>query len=245
MDASTSEKHALAIECSGRRGSVTVGCGDDVLDTIVFEADSAHAAELLPAMDQLCKDVGIQPDALAHCYVSGGPGSFTGVRLGATVGRALALAGGVKLVRVPTLDVVAQNALEADNAPANVGVVLDAKRNRVFAAAFVLREGAYARVCEPAERDPAEFLDGLGQPAAVLGEGVPYIEPAIEACDVRPLDASLFRARSEVVYRLGRGMARRGEFMAAVDFVPIYVRRPEAEEVWIARHGGAGAEGSS
>ena len=133
----------LAVETSGRIGGVAVGVGPAVLEARTFRTALRHAAELLPAVEGLCRDHGLRPDAVDEVYVSGGPGSFTGLRIGVTFARTLALACGAKIVRVPTLTVIAQNALEASEAPATVAVVLDAKRRRIFAAVFALEDGAY------------------------------------------------------------------------------------------------------
>ena len=143
--------------------------------------------------------------------MSGGPGSFTGLRLGITVARTLAWAGRsrqVRCVRVPTLDVIAQNALDETEPPTNLVVLLDAKRQRVYAAAFVLADGGYQRVTEPAERSVAELAATLPAGCAAIGEGIPYHQPAVDRAGLTVLPEGLNRARAEVVHRLGYARAR-------------------------------------
>ncbi len=230
----------LAVETSGRSGSVALGTGSAIERVLYFETPRNHGAELLPAVDRVCRDADISPGALDALYVSGGPGSFTGLRVGITFARALALSGDVRIVRVPTLDVVAQNALEADDRPQHVGVVLDAKRNKVYAAAYVLRGKCYERLDDAAERDPVEFFDSIPRPAAILGEGIGYIRQAVTESGLRVLPEALHAARAEHVYRLGHELATAGAYDDAFSLIPIYVRRPEAEEVWEKRHGTRG-----
>jgi tRNA threonylcarbamoyladenosine biosynthesis protein TsaB len=228
----------LAVETSGRIGSVALGIGPAVLETRTFSTPLRHAAELLPTVDRLCQDRDVKPDAIEEVYVSGGPGSFTGLRIGVTFARALALACGAKVVRVPTLKVIAQNALEAPPPPTTLAVVLDAKRRRVFAAPFALDSGAYAPTREPAELDPDVFFATLPRGCAVLGEGLAYHSEAVERAGLRLLPEALNRPRAEIVHRIGYREARNGRYDDTATLIPIYIRRPEAEEVWERRHSG-------
>lgn len=224
--------HNLAIETSARLGSVAVGRGRDIIAVASFRAELAHAKELLLTIDRLCRDAGIAPTAIGQVFVSGGPGSFTGLRVGITAARTLAWAGGARIVRVPTLDVIAQNALDLENPPADLGVLIDAKRENVFASSFRLEGGRYKRATEAAECNAIDFLGSLPRPCSLVGEGVLFFEQPTASSGVSVLPADLNRARAEVVHRLGIALADAGEFDDPDQLTPIYVRRPEAEEVW-------------
>jgi tRNA threonylcarbamoyladenosine biosynthesis protein TsaB len=228
---------ALAIETSGRIGSVALGRGPRVLEARAFSTTLRHAVELLPTVDALCREHAVRPDDVAAVHVSGGPGSFTGLRIGITFARTLALATGARIVRVPTLDVIAQNALAVDPRPPFVVVVLDAKRRRIFSAPFALRQDAYVCMQEPAEVDPESFFAALPPGCHAVGEGIAYHQAAVDSAGLPVLPEALTRARAEVVYHLGRSRAVAGGFDDARGVVPIYIRRPEAEEVWERRQG--------
>lgn len=171
--------------------------------------------------------------------MSAGPGSFTGLRLGITVARTLAWAVGAGVVAVPTLDVIAQNVLDTQDPPANLVVVLDAKRQRVYAASFSLQRGQYQRADEPNEWDVDRLAATLPAGCPAVGEGIAYHAEAIARAGFCVLPEELNRARAEAVQRLGHGKARSGQFDDPGSLVPIYVRRPEAEEVWERRYGSA------
>ncbi|HUU82299.1 MAG TPA: tRNA (adenosine(37)-N6)-threonylcarbamoyltransferase complex dimerization subunit type 1 TsaB, partial [Phycisphaerae bacterium] len=175
---------------------------------------------------------------LTEVYVSGGPGSFTGLRLGITVARMLVWAGHgrVRAVRVPTLEVIAQNCLETPKPPKDLVVLLDAKRGRVYAATFTLDQARYRRVTEPAERKVAELASTLPDRCAAVGEGIAYHRTAVDRARLTVLPEELNRPRAEVVHALGFARAAAGDFDGPAALVPIYVRRPEAEEVWERRH---------
>lgn len=205
-----------------------------MLEATIFSAELRHAVELLPTIDSLCRRHGIAPAELAEVYVSGGPGSFTGLRLGITAARTLVWAGcgRVRAVRVPTLDVIAQNCLPASPPPRDLVVLLDAKRGRAYAAAFVLDGPSYRRITEPAEWDLARLAATLPSGCAAVGEGIAYHRAAVDRAGLTVLPEPLNRPRAELVQAIGFARAAAGDFDQLVDLLPIYVRRPEAEEVW-------------
>jgi tRNA threonylcarbamoyladenosine biosynthesis protein TsaB len=125
---------ALAIETSARVGSIAaVTAGGAVVAEEQFQHGLQHAAQIVPILDRVCRAQGWSPQEIEHLYVSAGPGSFTGLRIGVTLGKTMALATGVKLVAVPTVRVLAENA-PAD--ARHVVIVLDAKRDQIFTARF-------------------------------------------------------------------------------------------------------------
>ncbi|MCK4659020.1 MAG: tRNA (adenosine(37)-N6)-threonylcarbamoyltransferase complex dimerization subunit type 1 TsaB [Phycisphaerae bacterium] len=230
---------ALAVETSGRLGSIALGRGDAVLEAARFSTTRQHAVELLPTADMLCRKHKVKPREIAEIYVSGGPGSFTGLRIGITFAKTLALDGRTRIVRVPTLDVIAQNALLMDAPPAHLAVILDAKRKHVYAARFEPADSAerfYKRIVDPAEVDPAEFLAQMPPTGSVVGEGIAYHREAVSGSGLSVLPEECNQARAEVVYRLGRQLAAAGLYHEPTNLVPIYIRRPEAEEVYEQRH---------
>jgi tRNA threonylcarbamoyladenosine biosynthesis protein TsaB len=226
---------ALAFETSSRLGSVALGRADEVLDVRIFSGPRKHAVEFLPAIDDLCRTHRIAPGEVAQVFVSSGPGSFTGLRIGVTAARMIALAVGADVVSVPTLDVIAQNALNVPSPPNHVAVLLDAKRGRVYAAAYELDGGAYRAMTEPVEADPLAFLSLQSTSCAVLGEGVLYHAHSVNASGRPTLDENLYPPRAETVYRLGRQRALAGSFTPPRELVPTYIRPPEAEEKWEAK----------
>src|SRR5437016_2233210 len=171
---------ALAIETSSRVGSVAAARDGVVLAEEQFEHGLQHAAQIVPILDRLCRAQGWQPRDVEQLYLSAGPGSFTGLRIGITLAKTMALATGVKLVAVPTVRVL------VENAPANakhVVIVLDAKREQIFTARFE-REGDRWLEREPAQlASLPDMLARAPRPVPLLGEGVPYHEKFIPKDD--------------------------------------------------------------
>lgn len=213
-----------------------MGRGGKVIAQAQFAASCNHGVELLPTVSRLCTQAGIRPADVGRVDVSGGPGSFTGLRVGVTFAKSLAYAHGARLVRMGTLDVIAQNALTLSEPPPRVAVILDAKRKKVFANWYELKQGTYVARDRPLERDPIEFLGSIA-PIAVLGEGVGFHRGAVDSVNgVSVLDESLNRGRAEVVFELGESRARRQQWTPIEEMAPIYVRLAEAEEKWRANH---------
>jgi len=227
--------YGLAIETSCTIGSVALGCAGRLLAEHTFSGPRKHAVEFLAAVDTLCREHGVEPQQIGEVYVSYGPGSFTGLRMGVTAARTIAFAQEAHLIAVPTLEVIAQNALLLPDAPEGTAVILDAKRKRVYAATFVRQEGRFTPTSQPSEVDPAGFLAGQPEGTVVLGEGVITYRQTAASSGLQIAPAELHSPRAGVVYRLGHDLARRGVIVARRDLVPLYIRPPEAEERWAAR----------
>jgi tRNA threonylcarbamoyladenosine biosynthesis protein TsaB len=215
----------VAIETSGRVGSVAIVEDGQVVATEQFAHGLRHAAGIVPIIDRLIRARSWSPKEIEQIYVSAGPGSFTGLRIGITVAKTIALVGGAKIVAVPTVRVLAANA-PAD--ARNVIIVLDAKRDQIFTARF---ENGDER--EPAHLDSlTAMLSRSPRPVFLLGEGIPYHEKFIPKDDpaviVTPQEC--WPARAEAVAEIGMKMAAAGEFADSFKLTPTYVRRPEAEE---------------
>jgi tRNA threonylcarbamoyladenosine biosynthesis protein TsaB len=220
----------LAIETAGRDGSVAVAVDGRVVAEASFPNGLRHAAGLLPLVARMIAEQGWRPGDLDHLYLSAGPGAFTGLRIGFTLAKALAVATDVRLVAVPTLSVVVQNApAEA----AHAVVLLDAKRGQVFTAAFDRdAAGDWVEREPPHVEELAAVLRRAPRPVHLLGEGIPYHGPSIPADDptVIVCPAELWRPRAGVVVELGWAMATAGRFTEPDQLLPAYIRIAEAQE---------------
>jgi tRNA threonylcarbamoyladenosine biosynthesis protein TsaB len=226
----------LAIETSGRVGSVALAHDGRVLVEAQFPHGLKHAAEIVPTIDRLCREQGWRPVDIEAVYVSVGPGSFTGLRIGITLAKTLAFARGVKLVAVPSVRVL------VENAPADARhavIVLDAKREQIFTARFEKTKGAWVER-EPARVDSlVSMLSRSPRPVHLIGEGIPYHEKFIprEDREIVVTPAESWRARAAAVAKLGGELAGAGAFADPYRLAPIYIRPPEAEEKLALRSG--------
>ena len=88
-----------------------------------------HSQTLLPMIDEMVKLVGIDLNTIDAIAVSGGPGSFTGLRIGSATAKGLGLALNKPLIHVPTLDATAYNLFGASGL---ICPIMDARRSQVY-----------------------------------------------------------------------------------------------------------------
>jgi tRNA threonylcarbamoyladenosine biosynthesis protein TsaB len=225
---------ALAIETSGRTGSIALADDGRVIGESQFPHGLKHAAEIITMIDRLCRAHGWGPSDIEHVYVSAGPGSFTGLRIGITLAKTLALARGVRIVAVPSVRVLVENApAEAQHAV----VVLDAKREQIFTARFERIDDQWLER-EPAHVDSlAAILARSPRRVHLIGEGILFHEKYIPRDDpgVIVTDPETWRARASAVAMLGTRLAQAQQFADPYQLSPIYIRPPEAEEKFAQR----------
>jgi tRNA threonylcarbamoyladenosine biosynthesis protein TsaB len=233
--------YSIAIETSSRAGGLALGRGEELLRAVPFEAAGRHATQLLQRLDELLRGRGLRPADLAEVYVSAGPGSFTGLRIGITVARTLALAlPGLRVAPVPTASAVAENARDLDWQ--HLAVVMDHKDGEFYAALFcrgktgtVPAFGGYSPGF-PALARVEEFLSRAPRPLVVLGEALEFVR--LEGPGVTRADPSLDLPTPEGVWRVGRRLAKSGEFTEPQRLLPLYTRKPEAVRLWEKRNPG-------
>ena len=221
----------LAIETSGRIGSVALVEDGRVLGEETFEHGLRHAAEMVPRIDKLVRGQNWAPREIGEIYVSVGPGSFTGLRIGVTLAKTVAFATGAQIAAVPSVEVLAQNApVEARQ----VIIVLDAKRDQIFTSRLgrAQEQGPWTTE-EPAHLDSlTNMLSRSPRPVYLIGEGIPYhskfLDPADASIVVTPPE--LWRARAAAVAEIGYAMCRAGQTTDPQRLLPLYIRKPEAEE---------------
>ncbi len=153
----------LALETSGRLGSVALAEGDRLLDESSFTTPLKHSAEVFPAIAALLEKLNRKPAQIRHIYISIGPGSFTGLRIAATIAKSMHLANNsIKIVAVDTLDVIAANIIDfaasrmsfraqrseaeepikichserSEESHKKIAAILDAKRGQFFIAVY-------------------------------------------------------------------------------------------------------------
>ena len=245
---------SIAIETSCRVGGAALGLGDELVRTITFDAAARHATQLVWQLRPLLADAGLKPADADELYVSAGPGSFTGLRVGITAARTLAQAiRNIRCVAVPTTLAIAQNA--ARRHWENLGVILDAGQGEIYAELFA-RETTSPRpsadgplpdqpmpdaqeALEPSSGitpagpgrivSPKQFLAEAPRPLLLIGEGLARHEltsAGVTLGDVGELELHLPNAKN--VWRVGHGLAAAGQFTPRPELLPIYLRQPQA-----------------
>ena len=187
-----------------------------------------HSERVLAVVDRLLHDCAWEIASLRGLTVSIGPGSFTGLRVGAATAKGLALALDVPVAPVPTLDALAATLPFAD---APVVPLLAARKNEVYCSLYRWRDGAMAREWDYLALPPAEAAGRLPSPGIVVGDGVAgwpaHRSRRGTGGPGAPPPQSL--PSPAVVGALGHAMLAAGEGIPGEQLAPLYLRPSEAE----------------
>ncbi len=233
------EELHLAIETSSPRGSIALGRGGELIASHALQAVRKHTGELLPAIRDLLAAAGHTPRDVGVVCFSQGPGSFTGLRVAATVARMWQMTTGARVVGVSSLEVIARNALTLAEPPLRVAVVLDGRQGKVFGAVYERAEAALRNIEPPALHLAEAWWPALEPSCAVLGDGVTAHRAALAARGLQVLPEALWWPVAAQVLAIGRGLAAAGQFLSPGQIVPHYLRPPECEEVYEQRRAAA------
>jgi tRNA threonylcarbamoyladenosine biosynthesis protein TsaB len=215
----------LAVETSTLAGGVALLDGDRLVAEYVLDGSLTHSERLLARIDRCVADARWTPRDLEGLAVAVGPGSFTGLRIAISTIKGLAVALGVPIAAVPTLDAMAA---VLPFAASPVCPVIAARRNEVYASLYRWDHGAMRREWEYLAIAPAELasrLETVGEPVILLGDGA----ASVTALGTLALPAPRRAPSPACVGVLGLQRLRRGETVGAADLAPLYLRPSEAE----------------
>ena len=187
--------------------------------------ERGHAEALVPMIMAVMGEAEIGFDALDRLAVTTGPGSFSGVRIGVATARGLALASGLPLVGINTLELMAHNAAArgAFEQAEILAIAQDARRGQVY---FALFDHHKAPLSEPMLLDIEDALAMVPHAQAVVaGSGGRLLEAAAREADreIKALLPDLLPdARELAVMAQTRPVA--GEPVR-----PLYLRPPDAK----------------
>jgi tRNA threonylcarbamoyladenosine biosynthesis protein TsaB len=238
----------LAMDTATGTLTVAVGEAGVLLGEATTNLKRNHSNRLMPLIDALLSDIGIQPEDLKGIIVGHGPGSYTGVRIGVTTAKMMAWALNIPLLGVSSLDGLAGNFRTSEGI---VCPMFDARRKQVYTALYE-RVGtdfrkAHADVLLPLDRlfaaigDLQEERRRMRQADVVLfcGDGAQAYEQEIrdafggEARFVEGASLDLVRAGHLLDIGIPRLLA--GERAEVEGFAPEYLQLAEAEAKWLLR----------
>lgn len=252
----TQEPLILAVETSSRTGSVAIAKGAKLLAETAFSAPLRHSAEIFPAIGALLERFGLSSDQIQHIYISGGPGSFTGLRIATTFAKIMHLANAVKIVTLSTLDVIASNIVNGsaglyrtDNlktnkiddreSPNRIATILDAKRGQFFIAVYERNTSdkqqsaggwIWKKIMPDSVMSASQFLEKFAckeKPIWLLGDGLVYYKDKFDADGIFFLSEEYWSPKAAKVHSLGWQKALKEQFEEPIALTPNYLRKPD------------------
>lgn len=219
----------LALETSGRSGSVAAIVDNNLLTQLELDPGERSAGALAPAVRQAFAQSGWPPRSIQLVAVTVGPGSFTGLRIGVTTAKLLAYAAGAECLGIDTLDAIAaQVPTEIDSD--RVVAAIDAGRGELFVKRFVR---GTADSWMPDDETAIEAIDAwlarLAAKDAVTGPAIAMLADRLPS-GALVADSRLWQPMAATVGRLAALRYAAGERGDAWKLAPFYLRRSAAEE---------------
>lgn len=221
----------LGIESASMTASVALVADGITMGEYTVDFKKTHSQTLLPMIHEMVGMLEFDLNDLDGIAVSGGPGSFTGLRIGSATAKGLGLALDKPLIHVPTLDAMAYGLYGASSL---LCPMMDARRNQVYTGLYYCKDELEVvwEACAMDRGILTERLRERGEPVIFLGDGTQGYEESIRKqmgplCQFAP--AHLNRQRAAVVAALGVVYFAAGKIQTAMEHVPDYLRKAQAE----------------
>ncbi|HMF19882.1 MAG TPA: tRNA (adenosine(37)-N6)-threonylcarbamoyltransferase complex dimerization subunit type 1 TsaB [Gemmataceae bacterium] len=223
------EPRILILETSCSVGQVALARGSEVLGMRRLDEARRHARDLIPALAELLKDEGWKARDLDAIFVSRGPGSYTGLRVGIMTAKTLTYATGCVLLGIDTFQAIA---LQAPPQALQVDVIVDAQKDKVYVQRFVRSDPqqpgqAHAAVAIQAF---SRWLETLEKDGWISGPGIKGKEEQLQGRLL--VDPGRREPDVESIFRVGLERWNRGEKDDVYTLEPLYLRPSAAEEQW-------------
>jgi len=222
----------LAIESSGQVASVAIVEDAILRGEFTMNYKKTHSQTLLPMLNQMAEIIDLDLNTIDAIAVSGGPGSFTGLRIGTATAKGLGLALNKPLIFIPTVDGMAFNLWGSRNI---ICPIMDARRNQTYTGLYQFKEGQMETIKKQCAVDIAEIIKEINEKkedVIFLGDGVPvfctYIQENIKV-PFQFAPAHLNEQRAASLATLGMQFFKEGNTISAAEFKPDYLRLSQAE----------------
>lgn len=222
----------LGLDSSGLVASVAVIEDDNMLGEYTVNYKKTHSQTLLPMLDEVAQMIELDLESVDAIAIAGGPGSFTGLRIGSATAKGLGLALKKPIVNVPTVEGLAYNLV---GCPEVVCPLMDARRNQTYTGLYTFQGNEMTTLKEQCAVGIDEIIDTInttGREVVFLGDGVPVFRDYItEHCKVpyRFAPAHMNKQRAGAVAVLGMKYFSEGRYESAAEHKPEYLRLSQAE----------------
>ncbi len=187
-----------------------------------FHENQAHASKLALMVDGLLNLADLTPDMLAAIAISGGPGSYTGLRIGTSMAKGLCFSLGLPLIAISALDLMAYRIARTGLADGKLCPMLDARRMEVYCALYD-SQGKRISSIAPLEINESGFSDVLNESRVTFfGPGAGKCRKTITHSNAVFVEG-VYPSASELG-ELGAEKLGRGEVEDLTLFEPLYLK---------------------
>jgi len=232
----------LAIDTSGLVATVAVADGDVLVSQFSIQFKTTHSQILVPMLDAIQSNIGPFMNTIDAIAIAKGPGSFTGLRIGAATAKGLCLALDKPLIPVPTVDALAYNLYGTEKI---ICPMMDARKSQVYTGLYTFvptsSEGTMEQkfTMKTIEsqtvlgiEEIADKINEIGKPVVLLGDGIPVYHDKLEKLLKVPFSVANLnqnRQSAAAVAALAMTIYEDGGAISGMEFAPDYLRQSQAE----------------
>lgn len=218
----------LALDSTAKVAAAALLDDDRLLCKAAVSDAMTHSATLLPEIERLLKDAGLGFADIDLFAASAGPGSFTGVRIGAATLKGIAFGRNKPCCAVSALEALAYNLRRTDGI---VCALMDARRGQFYTATFAVADGKVTRLSPDEAKSGEEIAASLAAypHVTLVGDGAAVALPFFDGLPVELCPEENRLADGESVGLVAYAMYRAGRTVSDADFAPVYLRLPQAE----------------
>ena len=227
----------LALDSTAKVASVALCEEEQLLGELTLNNGNTHSQTLLPMVEFLLDKFDLSPADVDLFAVAAGPGSFTGVRIGAATVKGLAFGQEKPCAGVSTLEARAYNLCDHDGL---ICPVMNARRQQVYTALFRAKDGRLERLMPDSAIAIAELdaqLSQYDEPVRLCGDGYDVTLPILTH-KVIPTSERYRHQSAYSVAQVARRMHTSGELCTDITLSPVYLRLSQAERERAERMGG-------
>jgi len=232
----------LALDSSGLVASVAIAEDDKLIAEYTVQYKKTHSQTLLPMLDEVTKMIDLDIKTIDIIAIAKGPGSFTGLRIGAATAKGLALAINKPIIGIPTIEGLAYQLYGAEQI---ICPIMDARRAQVYTGLYQFRQQQEGKSylsrfalevireqCTLQIEEIIEDINQRNQEVIFTGDGIPVFRDTIaESIHVPYIFAPLHRNRQSAaaIAALAFEYHKAGSITIASEFHPEYLRMSQAE----------------
>ena len=219
----------LSLDSSATVATVALFEDGRLLAEFTLNNGNTHSETLLPMVEAVLRTYGDTVDGIDAFAATTGPGSFTGVRIGAATVKGLAFSTGKPCVEVSTLEAIAENLSCRDGL---ICPVMNARRSQVYTALFRAESGVLTRLMPDsamAIEELDEILSKYGEPVSFAGDGYGITVEALKKTAYTPTPERLRHQSAASVATVAYRMAFGGDTVSDRDMKVTYLRPSQAE----------------
>ena len=235
----------LGIETATSACSVCILDNSQLIAEYTTNISKTHSQHLMPMIEHVLANVELTPTDIGAIAVSIGPGSFTGVRIGISAAKGMAMALDIQTAGVSMLDGVAYNLMNSYTG--RVCVISDARRKQVYAAIYEMsnvkcQTSNMKKLTDDMVLTIEELIKKTKEKTIFIGNAATLYCNALkkELGDMAVMcSPNLGISRASSIAFLGEEILKKGKGVSHFDLKPNYIKLSDAEIKWKEKHGKA------